>query len=292
MNALLQAPSQPSERSAAMRYLALTVRGSLKIAIGGILTAFFIVPMLWAVLAPFQAAPTYALRVPQSWTIEHFAALFANETAMRSLGNSLLLSGSVAVATVVLGSVAAYAFSRGSLPHANTVTYSILLVSSVGTGTAAMVPLFQLMNDIGLIDQQIGVILVLTSTALPAAIFIVKDFMDGIPKSYEESARLLGRRPLGVLVDIVLPLARPGIAFIAVWALQQAWSDFLVPFLLLRQADKQPAAVMMYTFYTEGGQANLGMLTAFAVLYSAPVVILYLIVSRKWGFHIGGGLKG
>lgn len=289
---VLTAHGSASHRRGFGHHMALTIRASSKILIGGVIAAAFIVPLLWVVLAPFHAAPMYAVQWPDPWTLENFMALFGHETAMRSLLNSLLMSGAVALATAALGALAAYAFSRVRMPGTGTITYLILLVSSVGTGTAAMVPLFQLMKDLGLINQQIGVILVLTATTLPTAIFVLKDFMDGVPTSYEESARLLGARPRRILRDVVAPIARPGIAFIAVWALQQAWSDFLVPYLLLRQTDRMPAAVMMYTFYTEGGQADLGMLTAFALLYSLPVVILYLVVSRRWGFRLGGGLKG
>lgn len=286
------APTSTDHARGFVRQLGLTIRASLKILIGGSIAAAFIVPLLWVVLAPFHGASTYAIQWPEPWTLDNFKMLFSNETAMRSLVNSLLMSGTIALATAVLGALAAYAFSRVRMPGTGTITYLILLVSSVGTGTAAMVPLFQLMNDFGLIDKQLGVILVLTATTLPTAIFVLKDFMDGVPKSYEESARLLGARPGRILKDVVAPIVRPGIAFIAVWTLQQAWSDFLVPYLLLRQTDKQPAAVIMYTFYTEGGQADLGMLTAFALLYSLPVIILYLVVNRRWGFRLGGGLKG
>jgi len=289
---VLTASVLAAHRKGIGRHLALTIRASLKILIGGIIAAAFIIPLLWVLLAPFHVAATYAIQWPDPWTLENFRRLFSNDTAMGSLLNSLLMSGTIALATATLGALAAYAFSRVQMPGTGTITYLILLVSSVGTGTAAMVPLFQVMKDLGLINQQIGVVLVLTATTLPTAIFVLKDFMDGVPKSYEESARLLGARPGRILWDVVAPIARPGIAFIAVWALQQAWSDFLVPYLLLRQTDKLPAAVMMYTFYTEGGQAELGMLTAFALLYSAPVVILYLVVSRRWGFRLGGGLKG
>ena len=92
---------------------------------------------------------------------------------------------------------------------------------------------------------------------LPAAIFILKDFMDATPRSYEESARVFGASPLQILAHVVVPLARPGLATIAVWTMVQVWGNFLIPFILLRTPDKSPAAVVMYTFYTEGGQADL-----------------------------------
>ena len=115
------------------------------------------------------------------------------------------------------------------MPGPRLLLYALLLLSSIVTGTAAMVPIFLLMFQLGLIDYRSGVALVLTGGLLPAAIFILKDFIDATPKSYEESARVFGASPLQILRHVVLPIARPGLATIAVWALVNAWGNFLTP---------------------------------------------------------------
>jgi multiple sugar transport system permease protein len=137
----------------------------------------------------------------------------------------------------------------------------------------------------------LGVVLVIGAGTMPTVIFILKDFMDNIPKTYEESARLFGARPLRILWDVVVPTARPGLAAIAVWAVVQVWGNFLVPYILLRSPDNTPAAVVMYTFYTEGGQPNLRLISAFALVYSLPVILMYFVVSRRYGFRFYGGIK-
>ena len=142
---------------------------------------------------------------------------------------------------------------RVRIPGRDGILYVLLLLSSVITGTAAMVPIFLLMFQLGLIDKHVGVVLVMTGGLLPAAIFILKDFMDTMPKSYEESARVFGASPFQVLRHVVLPIARPGLATIAVWALVNAWGNFLTAVSCCRDPEKQPAGVLMYTFYTEGG---------------------------------------
>ena len=192
---------------------------------------------------------------------------------------------------VVLAALAAYALSRVRVPGRDLLLYLLLLLSSIVTGTAAMVPIFQLMLQLRLIDSQLGVVLVLSGGLLPAAIFILKDFMDTIPRSYEESARVFGASPGQILRHVVVPVARPGLATIAVWALVNVWGNFLMPFLLLRSEEKQPAAVVLYTFYTEGGQADLALISTFSLLYSIPVVLMYLLVSRRYGFRFHGGIK-
>jgi multiple sugar transport system permease protein len=256
----------------------------------GLVTAFFALPMLWLVTAPFSAHPGFSVAWPD-FTLANFKSLSENTDALPSLYNSAVLSLWTMAVTVTAAALAAYALSRVRIPGRDGLLYMLLLLSSVITGTAAMVPIFQLMFTLHLLDKDVGVVLVLTGGLLPAAIFILKDFMDGMPRSYEESARVFGAGPLQVLGHVVLPNVRPGLATIAVWAVVNVWGNFLMPFLLYRSPEKQPAAVTLNTFYTQGGQPNLALISTFSLLYSIPVVIMFLFVSRRYGFRFHGGIK-
>jgi multiple sugar transport system permease protein len=255
-----------------------------------LVTAFFALPMLWLASAPFDATPGLTPAVPDL-TLRNFRALRDNPYALHSLWNSVVLAAGTAVLAVTCGALAAYSLSRVRIPGRDALLYLLLLLSSIVTGTAAMVPIFLLMFQLNLIDNRAGVVLVLTGGLLPAAIFILKDFMDAIPRSYEESARVFGASPLQILRDVVVPMTRPGLATIAVWAVVNVWGNFLIPFILLLNPDKQPAAVVMRTFYTEGGQPNLALISAFSLAYSVPVVAMYLFVNRRYGFRFHGGIK-
>lgn len=255
-----------------------------------VVSAFFALPLLWLVLAPFDRHPSLAVNVP-SGTLQNFRDVFHDPLVITSLRNSLILAAATMAIVVVAGALAAYALSRVRIPGRDLLLYVLLLFSSIVTGSAAMVPLFLLVYDLGLINSYAGVILVLAGGLLPAAIFILKDFMDAMPASYEESARVFGASSFQVLRDIVTPVVRPGLAVIAVWALVQVWGNFLIPFILMRSPDKSPAAVVVYNFYTEGGQADLRLLSAFSLLYSVPVVAMYLFVSNRYGFRFHGGIK-
>lgn len=255
-----------------------------------VVAAFWALPLMWLVFAPFDAHPGLTVKIPD-FTLDNFRRLGENPYAISSLRNSILISGGTMLLVTALSALAAYALSRVRLPGRNLLLYGLLLLSSIVTGTAAMVPIFLLMFQVGLIDDRSGVALVLTGGLLPAAIFILKDFMDATPRSYEESARVFGASPLQVLRHVVLPIARPGLATIAVWSLVNAWGDFLTAYILLRDPDKSPAGVVMYTFYNEGGQANLPLISAFSLLYALPVVALYIFVNRRYGFRFHGGIK-
>ncbi|WP_369201743.1 carbohydrate ABC transporter permease [Streptomyces sp. PU-14G] len=252
--------------------------------------AFFALPMLWLASAPFDERPGITASLPD-FTLANFARLWDNPNAVNSLASSLVLAVGSAVLVVALSALAAYALSRVHIRGRDGLLYALLLLSSIVTGTAAMVPIFLLAAELNLVDSYLGVILVLTGGLLPAAIFILKDFMDTTPRSYEESARVFGASPLRVLRDVVVPVVRPGLATVGVWTVAQVWGNFLIPFLLLRSPDKSPAAVVMYTFYTEGGQPDLALISTFSLLYSLPVVLMFLFVSRRYGFRFHGGIK-
>jgi ABC-type glycerol-3-phosphate transport system permease component len=255
-----------------------------------VVLAFFAIPMLWLASAPFDSRPGIGLRWPD-WTLQNVRATVDHPYALGSLVNSLILCVVATAVTTVLATLAAYALSRVRIPGRDALLYLLLLLSSVVTGTAAMVPVFVLMTQLGLINSHYGTALVMAGGMLPAAIFILKDFVDAVPRSYEESARVFGASAGQVLRHVVLPVARPGIATILVWSFVQAWGNFLLPFLLLRDVDKQPGAVLLQTLRDEGGTANLTVIPVFSLLYSIPVIVLYLFVSKRYGFRFHGGIK-
>lgn len=255
-----------------------------------LVSAFFAIPLLWLLVTPFDASPSLTLSWPHP-TLANLERLLEHPYALGALANSLSLALSTMTVVLTLGSLASYALSRVRLPGRDALLYGLLLLSSIVTGTAAMVPTFQLIARLHLINTHLGVVLVLSGGLLPTVIFILKDYMDSIPRSYEESARLYGAGPFEILRDVVIPIARPGLSFVAVWSIVQVWGSFLVPFILLRGPEKQPAAVLMYTFYTEAGQADLHLISAFSLVFALPVLLIYFFVNRRYGFRFHGGIK-
>ncbi len=252
--------------------------------------AFFALPLLWILFAPFDETPTLRAE-PPTFTFENFLSVFENPFALTSLRNSVVLSLVTMSLVVASAALAAYALSRVRIPGRDMILYTLLLFSAVVSGTAAIVPIFQIIFRMGLINTFTGVVLVLTGGLLPAALFILKDFVDSVPRSYEESARVVGASSFQILRDIVTPIVRPGMAVIAVWALVQVWGDFLTPFILLRSPDLQPASVVMFNFYNEGGRPDIKLIAAYSFLYSIPVVLMYVYVNRRYGFRFHGGIK-
>lgn len=254
--------------------------------------AFFGLPLLWLVLTPFNARATLAVEIPQPLTLDNFRQVLDNTFAVRALvQNNMIIAVGAMLGVTLLATLSAYALSRARVPGSDQLTYTLILFSSVVTGTAAMVPIFLIIFALGLIDTHLGVILVFIGGLLPAAIFIMRDFVQGIARSYEESALVAGATPLRVFLDVALPLIRPGMMVIAIWSFVQTWGAFLIPFILLRSPERMPASIAVYSFYTEAGTPNVTLVAAYSLLYSIPVIVLYLFVNWRYGFRFFGGIK-
>lgn len=256
-----------------------------------LLAAFFALPMLWLVLTPFNPRGTLAAEIPTAPTLANFQLVFANTFAMRALLNSAILGTGAMLLVTLVATLAAYALSRTDMPGRDFLIYALILFSSVVTGTAAMVPIFLMMFYLKLIDTHLGVILVCTGGLLPTAIFIMRDFVEGLPRSYEESAMVSGARPWQMFADVVLPLVRPGMMVVAIWAFVNVWGTFLIPFILLRSPTNMPASVAIYSFYTEAGTPIITLTSSYALLFAFPVLVLYLLVNWRYGFRFFGGIK-
>ncbi len=260
-------------------------------ALAALIGAVFALPLIWFIFAPFNARAELGLAIPDPWTLSNFATVFGNSYAVQALWNSFIQATGGVILVGAAATLAAYALSRSSVPGKGAVTYILLLFSSVVSGSAAMVPIFLIVSAMGVMDTHIAVILTFAGGLLPTAMFILRDFIDSIPKSYEESAMVAGASPVQAFFDVALPVIRPGIVVVVVWAFVNIWGSFLIPFILLRSADNMPASVAIYSFYSEAGTPIVTLLAAYALIYSLPVVALYLFVSWKFGFRFFGGIK-
>jgi multiple sugar transport system permease protein len=271
-------------RSIHMRRAVFSVAASL-------LGVIFALPLVWFIFAPFNARAELGLAIPEPFTLSNFVTVFQNSFAMHALLNSLIQAFGGVILVGGAATLAAYALSRSPIPGKGAVTYVLLLFSSVVSGSAAMVPIFLIVSAIGLIDTHLAVILVFAGGLLPTAMFILRDFIDAIPRSYEESAMVAGASPIQAFFDVALPVIRPGIVVVVVWAFVNIWGSFLIPFILLRKDSLMPASVAIYSFYSEAGTPIVTLLAAYSLIYSLPVIVLYLFVNWKFGFRFFGGIK-
>lgn len=253
----------------------------------------FLVPLGWIVLSSLDPAATVSISWPSSFTLDNFVAISDWETTFRPLWNSILLSMGAAIVTVLCSVLAAYPLSRYQMRFRRSFMYAILFGTCLPI-TAMMVPVYALFVSLQLLDSLWGTMLFLAATSLPMAIWMTKNFMDSIPISLEEAAWVDGASAMTALRRIVVPLMRPGIAVVFIFVFTQCWGNFFVPFVLLFSSEVQPAAVAIFGFFGTYGTVNYGQLAAFSIMYSVPVLVLYLVVQKVSGssFAMAGAVKG
>lgn len=253
----------------------------------------FAIPLAWLLLASFDPSATLSVKLPSSLTLSNFQKVLTPDISFIPLFNSLLLSGGCAIVTVVVAILAAYPLSRYRMRVNKPFLYGILFGTCLPI-TAIMVPVYSLFVSLNLIDSVAGTIFFLAASSLPMAIWMSKNFMDSVPISLEEAAWTDGASMMSTLTRIVVPLMRPGIAVVFIFVFIQAWGNFFVPFILLLSPDKQPAAVSIFNFFGQYGSVAYGQLAAFSLVYSVPVIALYVLVSRTLGGSsaLAGAVKG
>ncbi|HEY0616312.1 MAG TPA: carbohydrate ABC transporter permease, partial [Kribbella sp.] len=230
---------------------------------------------------------------PTHPTLGNFRAVLNTDTTYRPVLNGIILCGGAALLTMICAVLAAYPLSRFKSKFNRPFLLTVLFCTGLPI-TAVMVPVYGLFVQLNLIDTLGGTIMFMATASLPFAIWLTKTFMDGVPISLEEAAWVDGAGSMQALRRIVLPLMWPGIAVVLIFTFIGMWGNFFVPFMLLLSPERLPASVSIFTFFGQYGEPNYGQLAAYSLIYTFPVLMLYLLLSRKLGgaFALGGAIKG
>jgi multiple sugar transport system permease protein len=258
-----------------------------------IISVLYLIPLLWMLLASVSGLASFKLALPSPLTLSNFEKVLNVDTTFRPMLNGLLMCGGATVVCVVCSILAAYPLSRFRSRLRNPFLYTILFSTGLPI-TAIMIPVYSMFVQVNLIDSMPGTTLFLAASALPFGIWLMKNFMDGVPIVLEEAARIDGANAMQVLWRVVLPLMWSGVMVVTIFTFIGMWGNFFVPFILLLSPEKLPASVSVFNFLSAHNPTQYGQLSAFSILYSVPVVVLYLVLSRRLGggFALGGALKG
>ncbi|MEV8567772.1 carbohydrate ABC transporter permease [Streptomyces sp. NPDC051322] len=259
-----------------------------------VVAAAFAVPLVWLALSSVDPHAGLRVRIPDSPGLSNYSDILTEDITFRPMLNSLILCGGATALTVAAAALAAYPLSRYKSRFNRPFLLTVLFTTCLPI-TAIMVPVYGLFVQTDLIDTMYGTALFLATSQLPFGIWLMKNFMDGVPMVLEEAAWTDGASGLQTLRRIVLPLMGPGVMVVTIFSFIMMWGNFFVPFMLLLTPDQLPASVSLYNFFgNRGGQVAFGELAAFSIIYSTPVVLLYVLISRRLGggFALGGAVKG
>jgi len=258
-----------------------------------VLAALWAAPLLWALstaLRPeLETVSAEFHWLPQTWTLDAFAKTLAGNLA-RWLFNSALVALAVTVLTMAFSLMAAYAFSQLRF-RGRSLLFALAMLAFLLPFEALLVPLFRTMNGLGLINTYAGI--VLPQVVSPVAIYVFKQFFDGIPADFREAAVMDGAGPLRVLWSVYLPLSGNIVWAMAIVSFIAAWNNFLWPFIIVTSNDMMTIPLGLTQTYDAFG-VRYAQLMAAALLGALPVALAYVLFQKKvtQGFLAASGLKG
>ncbi|GAB3247383.1 carbohydrate ABC transporter permease [Kineosporia babensis] len=261
-----------------------------------LLLLWSLVPIYWAVRTSLQtesdARATPVQFLPLNPTLENYRTLLTGDGEVpaqirRSAWNIVIECGAATVVTVLLATLAAYAFARMRFRGRKVIFYTVLATMTLPAYTT-LIPLYRIMSQFSLVNTYTGIVLVYVSGFLPLATWVLYNYFSSMPVSLEEAATVDGAGRLQVLWHIVLPLARPGIISTALITFLFAWAQFLFPLVLSSDLSTQPLTVVI-----AGLQGRhvvpVTLLDAAGVLAIVVPVVLALTFNR---YIVNGLLAG
>ena len=267
-----------------------TILVNTLLVLGAIATAF---PLVWMVSVSFMptgAASTYPPPLlPESPTLDNYRQLFARQSAGRYMLNSALIATIATMISLVFNTMAGYAFAKLRFSGRERI-FRGLLGALVIPSQVAMIPLFALVKELGLVSTYGGVIV--PAMASVFGIFLIRQYALSLPDELLEAARIDGASESRIFWSLVVPLLRPVLVTLAILTFLATWNDFMWPLIVLTDQKLHTLPVALAGLSREHVQDN-EMMMAGAVITIVPVLVLFLALQRYYIAGIlAGGVKG
>jgi arabinogalactan oligomer/maltooligosaccharide transport system permease protein len=263
-------------------------------------TMVVLYPVLLVVKKAFEPGRQFAISaspVPTRLTLDHFGDLFSARGGHGELmflhhaWNSLVAAAATTLVGVILSCTAAYALSRFRFPGRKAGLTAFLVVQMF-PATLLIMPLYVLLDTLGLLNSTAGLVMVYATTAIPFCVWTLKGYFDTLPRELEEAARMDGAGPWQTFWRVMFPLARPGIAVTALFSFMTAWNEFIMASTFMTDDSRYTLPVLIQSSvgqYT----ADWGFFAAGAIVTSIPVMVLFYVLQRYLvGGLTAGSVKG
>ena len=258
----------------------------LALIAGGVITLF---PLFWMIAASFMSngeATTYPPHVvPHAPTLVQYRELFVRLQLGRAFFSSTVIAVVSTLFSLLFNSMAGYAFAKLRFRGRERM-FGLLLSALVIPAQVGMLPLFLMMKGLGLVNTYWGVII--PSLASVFGIFMVRQFMLSIPQELLEAARIDGAGEWRIYWSVVMPLARPILATLAIFTFMTTWNDFMWPLIVLSDQSRYTLPVSIASLVGEHAQ-DVELMMAGSVVTVLPVLALFLFLQR---YYIAGLMAG
>jgi len=255
-----------------------------------IVSFVFLFPILWVLLSSFKPQSelfTYPLTIlPHRPTLENYVNAFASGDFITYYKNSLFVSVVATLITITINVMAGYALSKFWFRGRDLIFY-VMVGTLMIPLQAIMIPIFILLKNLGLLNSLWGIII--PPAATPTGVFLARQYLQTIPDSFIEAARIDGAGEFKIFTMIIVPLAKPIIATIAIFSFMWRWNDFLWPFIV-GSANQTMTLQLALANFVGQFQINWGNLLAMTVVTMIPMIIVFLALQKYFvkGLTAGG----
>jgi multiple sugar transport system permease protein len=281
-------PDEPSKErrpsgKRARRGIDLTTAWRISTVVAAVAIALAVLlPLIWMLIASLRPEQDIVTNPPTLWprsfTIEHYLDIWNELPFAKLYRNTLVFAGTVTVISLLFDSMAAYALARLDFRGRDAV-FVIVLIMLMLPFQITLVPLYDLLNNLGLVNTFTGMIVPRATNAF--GIFFLRQFFLSMPKDLEEAARIDGASEWRIYWQLALPLARPALLTLGLFHFQFNWNDLLWPLIMTSNTDRAtlPAGLSLFM-----GQhvTQYGLLMAGAVLSLLPVILFFLLIQRSF----------
>lgn len=280
------------------RVLRREARTALKYAVLTVIALLFLFPYIWMFAASFRPVQEIFQDVyPLSWrtffpvhfTLGNYQSLFTQEPFGRYLFNTLFVAGTVTVLDLFVNSLAAYGFARISFPGRDAVFFG-LLTTMIIPFEAIMIPLYLIVRSFGWIDTYLGLIIPMTARIF--SIFLLRQFMLGIPRDLDDAARIDGCGHWGIYRHLILPLSLPALISLGILTFQENWDSFTWPLIATNQQNLRLVQVAIATFSVQDVVLWDRILAGSAIATALPIVLFFALQRYYVRGIVTSGLKG
>lgn len=241
-----------------------------------------VVPFLWIFLASFRPNSDLITRTPSlgldNLSLANYQNLQQAAQYFTYLTNSAVVSVSSTILSIALAMLAAYSVYRTRYPGRRTL-YLALIVTYVFPGVVLLIPLYQLMGALGLIDNLLSLVIVNVTFTAPFSVWLMRGFFGAIPAGIEEAAAVDGAGRMRILLSIVLPLTAPGVAAAAIFSFVWSWTEYMFASAFIVDEANKTLPVGLGAFIAQYN-IDWGILAAAAVATALPVVVVFAFIGR------------
>ncbi|MGW6792041.1 carbohydrate ABC transporter permease [Streptomyces chartreusis] len=243
-------------------------------------------PFLWMALSAFKTRQDLTASppvwIPTTWTLDNFSALLDQLDMPRYFLNSLIVAVLVTVSNLLFCSMLGYALAKLDFSGRSKV-FGLVLAALMVPGNLMILPLYVLMNGMGLIDTYAGLVLPFAAGAF--GVFLMRQFMLQVPDELLEAARIDGAGEWYIFWRIVMPLVKPALATLTIFAFLGSWNNFIWPLIATNDPDKYTLPVALATFANDPNRTvagGNGMLMAGSLLVVLPVLLVFAVLQRHF----------